>query len=194
MARVAVAQVAAELGVRKQTILYYFPTKDDLITEVSSQVRSLSRQRKRAERHTEITERRFNVDVSLAAREMEAWRDELARLEIRVADLREQAPGAQELIQRTEAEREGAQAARSEHGSAGVLPVPGLGLGPGRLGPRRVEPAELHGVVDQPLVLRRGEALHAVAEVGRETPAVVAHARGRSKARLLLLHDDLGTE
>src|ERR687894_1915886 len=65
---------------------------DDLISEVQSQVRSLARQRKRAERHAEITSRRFNVELTLAAREMEAWREELARLEVRVAELREQLP------------------------------------------------------------------------------------------------------
>ncbi|MEP6989428.1 MAG: AAA family ATPase, partial [bacterium] len=41
---------------------------DDLINEVSSQVRSLSRQRRRAERHGEIMVRRFTVELSLAAR------------------------------------------------------------------------------------------------------------------------------
>ncbi|MFI5244216.1 MAG: AAA family ATPase, partial [Gemmatimonadales bacterium] len=47
---------------------------DDLITEVASQVRSLARQRKRAERHTEITARRFAVELTLASREMAAWK------------------------------------------------------------------------------------------------------------------------
>ncbi|MEO7713659.1 MAG: AAA family ATPase, partial [Gemmatimonadaceae bacterium] len=54
---------------------------DDLINEVSSQVRSLARQRKRAERHTELTARRFTVELTLAARSMDAWHDELARLQ-----------------------------------------------------------------------------------------------------------------
>ena len=68
---------------------------DDLINEVASQVRSLARQRKRAERHAEIMTRRFTVELSLAAREMEAWREELARLEMRLAELREQLPAAE---------------------------------------------------------------------------------------------------
>src|SRR3989442_11080711 len=54
---------------------------DDLIGEVQSQVRSLARQRKRAERHAELTARRFTVEIALAAREMQAWHDELRRLE-----------------------------------------------------------------------------------------------------------------
>src|SRR3954447_14913151 len=72
---------------------------DDLVNEVQSQVRSLSRQRKRAERYSELTTRRFTVEIALASREMEAWRDELARLEVRVAELREQAPGAHEMVE-----------------------------------------------------------------------------------------------
>src|SRR5687767_10973694 len=63
---------------------------DDLIAEVQTQVRSLARQRKRAERHAELNTRRFQLDVTLASREMTAWREELVRLEQHVAALREQ--------------------------------------------------------------------------------------------------------
>src|SRR3954466_4190274 len=59
---------------------------DDLVNEVQSQVRSLARQRKRAERSVELSARRFNVELTHAAREMAAWKDELERLEVRVAD------------------------------------------------------------------------------------------------------------
>ncbi len=86
---------------------------DDLINEVSSQVRSLLRQRKRAERFTEITARRFTVELSLAARSMEAWRDELARLELRVAELREQLPAAEHGTVEAEQARDTAQGARA---------------------------------------------------------------------------------
>ncbi|MFL5582793.1 MAG: chromosome segregation protein SMC, partial [Gemmatimonadaceae bacterium] len=86
---------------------------DDLITEVQSQVRSLARQRKRAERHAELTSRRFVVELTLASREMEAWRDELARLELRVAELRELLPGAEEAVGTSEEARETAHGARA---------------------------------------------------------------------------------
>jgi chromosome segregation protein len=86
---------------------------DDLINEVSSQVRSLARQRKRAERYTEITARRFMVELSLAARSMQAWRDELGRLEVRVAELREQLPAAEEQSTGAEAARDTAHGARA---------------------------------------------------------------------------------
>ena len=46
---------------------------DDLIAEVQSKVRSLARQSKKAERHGELTRRRFTVEL-LAGREMAAWR------------------------------------------------------------------------------------------------------------------------
>ena len=37
---------------------------DDLISEVQTQVRSLARQRKRAERHAELTARRFTIEIA----------------------------------------------------------------------------------------------------------------------------------
>jgi chromosome segregation protein len=86
---------------------------DDLINEVSSQVRSLARQRRRAERYAEITTRRFTVELSLASREMEAWREELGRLEIRVAELRVQLPVAETATLEAEAARDLAHGARA---------------------------------------------------------------------------------
>jgi chromosome segregation protein len=86
---------------------------DDLISEVQSQVRSLARQRKRAERHGELMDRRFSLELTLAAREMEAWRDELARLEVRVAELRREQPAAEERVRAAERAREEAHGART---------------------------------------------------------------------------------
>jgi chromosome segregation protein len=94
---------------------------DDLISEVQTQVRSLARQRKRAERHAELMQRRFTVEINLAAREMEAWREELGRLQGRVAELRETLPRLEEGVTAAEAARDeahgtraGAEAQRSE--------------------------------------------------------------------------------
>lgn len=86
---------------------------DDLINEVQSQVRSLSRQRRRAERHAELTTRRFNVELSLATREMAAWRDELAALDIRLEELSARVPGAEAHIASSEQAREVAHGARA---------------------------------------------------------------------------------
>jgi len=81
---------------------------DDLIAEVQSQVRSLARQRKRAERHTELTSRRFTLEVAHASREMAAWRDELARLEERVTALRVDVPAGEQRLREEEAARDAA--------------------------------------------------------------------------------------
>ncbi|HEY4216312.1 MAG TPA: chromosome segregation protein SMC, partial [Gemmatimonadaceae bacterium] len=86
---------------------------DDLISEVQSQVRSLARQRKRAERHAELTSRRFTIEIALAKREMEAWSDELVRLDARVRELREGAPGAEEAVSLAEQSRDAAHGNRA---------------------------------------------------------------------------------
>ena len=86
---------------------------DDLIAEVQTQVRSLARQRRRAERNVELMRRRFTVDIALAAREMDAWRDELSRLEVRVGELRNEAPAAEENVAAAEAARDEAHGARA---------------------------------------------------------------------------------
>ena len=86
---------------------------DDLIDEVQSQVRSLSRQRKKAERNVELTSRRFAVDVTLAARELESWADELVQLQTRLEDLRDAVPAAADQAETAARDRETAQRARA---------------------------------------------------------------------------------
>jgi chromosome segregation protein len=86
---------------------------DDLLGEVTSQVRSLARQRKRAERHAEITTRRFAVELTLASREMAAWKDELAQLDERLLAARTRTPEAHRRVLASEAARDAAHAARA---------------------------------------------------------------------------------
>jgi len=86
---------------------------DDLITEVQSQVRSLARQRRRAERFSELNTRRFTVELALAKREMEAWHGELLRLDARVHELRETAPRVEQAVNDAEAARDASQGARA---------------------------------------------------------------------------------
>src|SRR5881409_1658561 len=85
---------------------------DDLVNEVQSQVRSLSRQRKRAERYSELMARRFTVEISLARREMQAWSEELRRLEVRVAELRGSVPHLEEGVAAAEQARDAAHGNR----------------------------------------------------------------------------------
>jgi len=86
---------------------------DDLISEVQTQVRSLARQRKRAERHAELTSRRFAVELNLASREMAAWREELDQLEGRVATLRESLPNVETGVASAEQARDEAHGQRA---------------------------------------------------------------------------------
>ncbi|MGQ0646043.1 MAG: chromosome segregation protein SMC [Gemmatimonadaceae bacterium] len=87
---------------------------DDLLTEVQSQVRSLGRQRRKAERHVELMARRFSVDLTLAAREMVAWREELAQLETRLVELRASAPTADSAVGEAETRRDAAHESRAQ--------------------------------------------------------------------------------
>ena len=86
---------------------------DDLISEVQSQVRSLARQRKRAERHSELMARRFTIEIALAKREMQAWHDELERLDDRVRTLRGSAPRIEEAVRAAEQARDTAHGSRA---------------------------------------------------------------------------------
>jgi len=86
---------------------------DDLLSEVQSQVRSLARQRKKAERAEEISARRFTVEIALAAREMASWHGEFADLGAKVAELREAAPLAEAEVTRAEAARDAAHGSRA---------------------------------------------------------------------------------
>src|SRR4051812_46397131 len=86
---------------------------DDLIAEVQSQVRSLARQRKRAERYSELMARRFTIEIALAKREMVAWHDELQRLDARVKELRESSPQTEEAVGAAEQARDTAHGNRA---------------------------------------------------------------------------------
>jgi chromosome segregation protein len=86
---------------------------DDLVNEVTTQVRALARQRKRAERHAELTGRRFAVELTLAGREMAGWKDELAALDARLAELQLLNPQAELRQAEAERAREAASQARA---------------------------------------------------------------------------------
>jgi chromosome segregation protein len=85
----------------------------DLMNEKESHVRSLARQRKRAERHAELTVRRFSVEVTLSGREMTAWSAELDELRDRLAALRETSPAEHERVFAAEGARDAAHADRA---------------------------------------------------------------------------------
>jgi chromosome segregation protein len=86
---------------------------DDLTSEVQTQVRSLLRQRNRAEKHAGITTRRFAVELTLASREMASWHAELNDLDARLGALRDALPARQQAVRDAEVGRDTSQAARA---------------------------------------------------------------------------------
>src|SRR6478735_3068932 len=78
---------------------------EDLIAEVQSQIRSLARQRGKAERHARLTEEKFAVQVTLARRLLDRLNEEVAGMEGRYAELARQLP--------TDAEHHREEAARA---------------------------------------------------------------------------------
>ncbi|HEY7482370.1 MAG TPA: chromosome segregation protein SMC [Gemmatimonadales bacterium] len=90
---------------------------EDLIAEVQSQIRSLARQRGKAERHAKLTEERFAVQITLARRLLDRLGEEVADMETRYADLTHLLPAARTRL--TEAERRREEAARARSAAEG---------------------------------------------------------------------------
>jgi chromosome segregation protein len=76
---------------------------EDLISEVQTQVRSLARQRGRAERYGKMVEERFGIALTLVRRELEDFDLALGALGVRGRELAEALPAARARL--TEAER-----------------------------------------------------------------------------------------
>jgi chromosome segregation protein len=79
---------------------------EDLIAEVQSQIRSLARQRGKAERHGRLMEEKFSVQVTLAQRQLERLAHEVAGMEIRFAELTELLPAVRQRLTQSERRRE----------------------------------------------------------------------------------------
>src|SRR5437660_6801852 len=79
---------------------------EDLIAEVQTQVRSLARQRGRAERYGKMIEERFGVALTLVRRELEDFDLSLGALGVRARELAEQLPAARARLEDAEHQRE----------------------------------------------------------------------------------------
>jgi len=79
---------------------------EDLISEVQTQVRSLARQRGRAERYGKMVEERFGVALTLVRREIEDFDLALGSLGVRARELAEALPAARGRLADAERERE----------------------------------------------------------------------------------------
>jgi chromosome segregation protein len=85
---------------------------EDLISEVQTQVRSLARQRGKAERYTKMVEERFGVAITLVRRELEDLDLALGALGVRTRELAESVPAARGQFDEAERAREARVQAR----------------------------------------------------------------------------------
>ena len=79
---------------------------EDLIAEVQSQIRSLARQRGKAERHAKLSEEKFSVQLTLARRRLDHLAEQAAGMESRYGELTERLPAARQHLVESEARRE----------------------------------------------------------------------------------------
>ncbi len=79
---------------------------EDLISEVQTQVRSLARQRGRAERYGKMIEERFGIALTLVRRELEDFELSLGALGVRERELAEALPAARARLSDAERQRE----------------------------------------------------------------------------------------
>jgi chromosome segregation protein len=79
---------------------------EDLIAEVQSQIRSLARQRGKAERHAKLSEERFLVQLTLARRHLDRLEQEAAGMEDRYRELSELIPAVRQRLAASETHRD----------------------------------------------------------------------------------------
>jgi chromosome segregation protein len=85
---------------------------EDLIAEVQSQIRSLARQRGKAERHVRLMEEKHVVQVTLARRQLERLESDAAEMERRHRELAVGLPAAREAVLGHERSRDESARAR----------------------------------------------------------------------------------
>ena len=85
---------------------------EDLISEVQTQVRSLARQRGRAERYGKMIEERFGIALTLVRRDLEDFDLSLGSLGVRARELGEAIPAARTRLDDAEHQREARVQAR----------------------------------------------------------------------------------
>jgi chromosome segregation protein len=88
---------------------------EDLIAEVQSQIRSLARQRGKAERHAKLSEEKFAVQLTLAWRQLDRLAEQAAGMESRFGQLANLLPATRQRLGESDARRD--QAARDRAGA-----------------------------------------------------------------------------
>jgi chromosome segregation protein len=166
---------------------------EDLIAEVQSQIRSLARQKGKAERHGKLTEEKYSVQLTLARRHLDRLAEESAGMETRFRELQNLLPAERDRLQVTDTRRDEAARARGaaeQQRNEIARRLADVRMELGRLegdmalaaerianaGSRRTRAAEERALMDQ----RAGEA---VAE--RDTAATEKAASSEEHARIL---------
>ncbi|MGH7630992.1 MAG: AAA family ATPase, partial [Gemmatimonadales bacterium] len=111
---------------------------EDLIAEVQSQIRSLARQKGKAERHGKLTEEKYAVQLTLARRRLDRLAEESAGMDARFRELQAVLPAERDRLHLAESRREAAARTRAaaEHQRGEIAR---------RLGESRVELGRLDG-------------------------------------------------
>jgi len=86
---------------------------EDLIAEVQSQIRSLARQRGKAERHAKLSDEKFAVQLTLARRQMDRLAEEAAGMETRFTALTDVLPTMREQLIENDQRRDASSRARA---------------------------------------------------------------------------------
>jgi chromosome segregation protein len=86
---------------------------EDLITEVQSQIRSLARQKGKAERHAKLTEEKFAVQLTLARRHLDRLAERTTGLQARFGELSRFLPAEREAVATAEVARDVTARARA---------------------------------------------------------------------------------
>jgi chromosome segregation protein len=86
---------------------------EDLIAEVQSQIRSLARQRGKAERHGKLSDEKFAVQLTLARKQLERLAQEAAGMESRYGELTSLLPAIRQQLIDSEGRRDEWTRARS---------------------------------------------------------------------------------
>ncbi|HUF13591.1 MAG TPA: AAA family ATPase, partial [Longimicrobiales bacterium] len=86
----------------------------DLISEVETKVRSLARQKGKAQKHRELRERRLALELILADAELDAVREELKVIDGRLEAMEREQPAVRALLATAEAELEQRRLASAE--------------------------------------------------------------------------------
>ena len=171
---------------------------EDLVSEVQTQVRSLARQRGKAERHVKMVQERFGVAITLVRRELEDLDLALGALGVRTRELGESLPAARQHLEEAERDRESrvqarhtAEAERSEVARR----LADVRLEVGRLeGDLALAAERLHNATQRraKAAEERAESELRAAQAGREQAAADAECLA-AEQELTAVHGELGS-